>query len=237
MPLTGLRAAVLAGGLGTRLRSVTGERPKVLAEVADRPFLEHLLIGLRSAGLEEVVLCTGFGASAVEQVIGDGARFGLRLFYSPEGEPRGTGGALRNAAAFLGDGPALVLNGDSLVRCNLAALVACHRRSAALATLLLARVADCGRFGAVGLDARGRIARFEEKGVSGPGLVNAGVYVVERALWERIPADWSVSLEREVFPALAGSLQGQVVDATLLDIGTPESLAAARRSWREGAWP
>jgi NDP-sugar pyrophosphorylase family protein len=222
-------AVVLAGGLGSRLRAVVGDRPKALAPVAGRPFLEYLLRHLADAGVREAVLCTGFGADAVAEVMGDGARFGLRLRYSREDRPLGTGGALRQAAAMLGPGPALVLNGDSLVSLPLAALCALHAGRAARATLLLARVPDCSRFGAVSIDPDGRMLRFEEKHRAGPGLVNAGVYLVEQSVLQTIPGGREVSLEKEVFPGLIGGLYGLVVDTELVDIGTPESLAAAQR--------
>jgi D-glycero-alpha-D-manno-heptose 1-phosphate guanylyltransferase len=221
-------AVILAGGFGTRLRAVTGDNPKVLAPVAGRPFIEHLLLQLAGAGFRQVVLCTGFRADAVSAALGDGSRYGLRLRYSREEGPLGTGGALRRASAFLDEppGPALVMNGDSYVRADLAALMARHRQSGAPATLLLARVEDCSRFGAVTLEDSGRILRFEEKGRRGPGLVNAGIYVVEPAVREAIPAGRPVSLEKEIFPTLAA--HGVVVDAPLVDIGTPDSYAAAQ---------
>jgi NDP-sugar pyrophosphorylase family protein len=235
MSLTMPAAVVLAGGLGSRLRSVVGDRPKVLAPVAGRPFLEYLLRQLVEAGVRDAVLCTGFGADAVAEVMGDGTRFGLRLRYSREDRPLGTGGALRQAVPLLGPGPALILNGDSFVPLPLASLGALHARRAARATLLLARVPDCGRFGAVSVDCEGRIVRFEEKTRPGPGLVNAGVYLVERTVLEGIPAGREVSLEKEVFPGLIGALAGLVVDADLVDIGTPESLAAAQRLFAEAS--
>jgi NDP-sugar pyrophosphorylase family protein len=228
-------AVILAGGFGSRLRAVTGDQPKVLAPVAGRPFIEYLLEALARAGLRQVVLCTGFRADAVSAALGDGHRFGLRLLYSREEAPLGTGGALRRAGAFLDDDhrPALVMNGDSFVRADLPDLLARHQASGAQATLLLARVQDCSRFGAVtlhdadtGADA-GRILRFEEKGRGGAGLVNAGIYVVEPAVREAIPPGRAVSLEKEIFPALR-SLHGVVVDAPLVDIGTPQSYAAAQ---------
>jgi NDP-sugar pyrophosphorylase family protein len=226
--LNGLDAVVLAGGLGTRLRPAIGAHPKALAPVAGRPFLSHLFSWLRASGLQRVVLCVGFGADEVESTFGDGAELGLQLVYSRESELLGTGGALRLARPLLGGGPMLVLNGDSLLRANLSTLVEGHLRSAAAATLLLARVPDRAPFGAIEIDRRGRILAFEEKGRAGPGPVNAGVYVINRDVLEQIPEGRPVSLEKEIFPRLVGSLRGVTVDGPLVDIGTPQSLVAAQ---------
>lgn len=219
LPLTG--AVILAGGLGTRLAGVV-DKPKVLAEVAGRPFLEILLAQLRGAGVTNVLLCTGHRAAEFSQFLRKGVR------ESREPEPRGTGGALRHALAELPE-RFFVLNGDSYCDADLQALAAFHVEKRAAATLLCAHVHDTARFGAVVLDGDGRVQRFEEKGPSGPGAINAGVYVIEREVVAAIPAGRAVSLERETFPSLLGRLFGVAVDARFIDIGTPESFAEAQR--------
>jgi NDP-sugar pyrophosphorylase family protein len=221
-------AAILAGGLGTRLRSVVSDRPKVLAPVAGRPFLTHLLDQLESAGVREVTLLTGFAAEMLHAEFGDRYR-SLRLNHSRESEPLGTGGALRLALPFLNQGTILLLNGDSFCEVNLAALLAQHRRTSADATLTLAEVPDGSRFGRVIQAANGRVERFVEKGgAAEPGWINAGIYLFTRDVLEAIPAGRSVSLERDVLPGLVDS--GRVFGfpgGRFIDIGTPESFAAA----------
>jgi len=226
--LSGTTAAILVGGLGTRLAPVVGDLPKALAPVAGVPFLDRLLGRLAAWGLRDVVLCTGVGADRVAAHCGDGARWGLSLRLSREETPLGTGGALRHARGFLSTSPFLVFNGDSLADTDPAALVAFHRQRRAAATLLLVRVADRTRFGSVRLDADGRIAAFEEKGVAGAGLINAGVYALEPGVLDPIPAGRPVSLESDVFPALVGQgLFGLATDARFIDIGTPDSYKQA----------
>src|SRR5262245_52364369 len=145
-----ITALVLCGGLGTRLRPLVGDLPKALAPVAGRPFIDHLLDYLRRQGVTDVVLCTGFGAEQVATHCGDGSAWDVRLRYSPEPCPLGTGGAVRHAQQYI-TGPFLVLNGDSLVRVDLTRLLAHHLDKGARITLALIEVADRLRFGSVTL--------------------------------------------------------------------------------------
>jgi NDP-sugar pyrophosphorylase family protein len=237
--LADVEAVVLAGGLGSRLRGVV-RCPKVVAEVAGRPFLAHVLEKLREAGICRALLCTGVGGAQVAGALGDGARLGIRLRYAREPRPLGTAGALRWALASgaLGPGPALVLNGDSLIDLDLAAFIDRHRRAGVPASVALAQVSDRGRFGAVITDAGGRIRAFREKRGRGPGLVNAGVYLLERAVLDAVAPGRPVSLEREVLPGLlgAGGVRGVVTGGPLVDIGTPASFRAAQGLFARGGW-
>jgi NDP-sugar pyrophosphorylase family protein len=230
-----LIGVVLCGGFGTRLRPVLATTPKSLAPVLGRPFLEWLLLYLRDQGLREVVLATGYMSSTVESIIGDGSRFGLRIVYSPEDQPLGTGGALKSAAArFAADrGPLLVLNGDSFCRWSLQMVALYHGNHVADATIVLARERSAERFGRVALAADGQVVSFDEKSVAGPGLVNAGIYLVESPVIDRIPAQRTLSLERDILPGLVGErFFGIEVDGPLIDIGTPESYQAAATELR-----
>ncbi len=226
--LAGTTAVILAGGLGTRLRSVVSHRPKVLAETCGRPFLSCLLDQLMTAGVAEVVLCTGYLGEQVEAAFGNSYR-DLRLIYSRESAPLGTGGALRDALPRVVCDPVLVMNGDSFFQVDLPALRAYHQARAARATLALARVPDTQRYGRVTLAEDGRVLAFEEKGrQGGPGWINAGIYLVGRELLASIPSPGAVSLERQCFPAWIGDgLYGYPGPGRFLDIGTPESYAAA----------
>jgi NDP-sugar pyrophosphorylase family protein len=221
-------AIILAGGLGTRLRDVLPNVPKVLAPVRGRPFLAYLLDHLAIAGFRWVTLATGHQAGAVERTFGSTYK-GLQLRYSREDRPLGTGGALRLAAASLDAKFLLALNGDSHVACELPPFLAWHRASGLAGSLLLVRVADAGRFGTVTTDEGGGIRAFEEKrGVAEPGWINAGVYLLSRELLLSLPEGQVVSLERDAFPRwLPAGLGGYRVEAPFLDIGTPESLARA----------
>jgi NDP-sugar pyrophosphorylase family protein len=228
--LDNLTAAILAGGLGTRLRAAVADRQKVVAAVAGRPFLMRLLDQLADAGLRRVVICTGYKADQVAEMAGREYR-GMSLRYSPEREPLGTAGALRLALPLLESDPVLTLNGDSFCETDLAAFWRAHRENRASTSIVVREVADTRQSGRVSYDAGGVVTSFVEKGASaGAGWINAGIYLLGRTLLEGIPAERPVSLEREVFPAWIGrGLRAFPTAGKFLDIGTPESYAAAQR--------
>lgn len=221
-------ALVLAGGLGSRLRSVVADRQKVMAPVRGRPFVTFILDQLASGGIRNVVLCTGHLAEQLERDLG--SSYGpMRIVYSVEPTPLGTGGALALGVHRCDTQTVLALNGDSYCQTDLTMLLKTHFQRDATATIQLAHAPDVARYGQVRLAADGRVTSFEEKGAShGAGWVNAGIYCLSRSVLEGIPAGRSISIEREVFPSLIGNgLFGFASDARLLDIGTPESYAQA----------
>jgi len=225
--LASVTAVILAGGLGTRLRPMVGDRPKVMAEVGGRPFLVRWLDELSRQGLRRVILCTGFLAEMIEAHFG--ATYGpLDLVYSREGQPLGTGGALSQALRHGTSDPLLALNGDSFIPVDLGVFFEWYKEHGVQNALLVAPVQDMARFGGVALGKEGIVERFIEKGQIGAGLVNAGVYLLRAQALSGLPLDRSTSLEREVFPGLAGhSLHGFICNAPFLDIGTPESYSSA----------
>lgn len=232
-------ALILAGGLGTRLRPVVSDRPKVLAPVAGRPFLSYLLDQLADAGLTRVVLCTGHLGEQIRGLLGRSYR-GLHVHYSQEPSPLGTGGALRLAQPLITSGTVLVMNGDSYCDVDLAELWACHQERHAAASTLVRWVADARRFGRVRLDEAGVIRGFDEKrGPDGGGWINAGVYLLGLDLIRTIPTGVALSLEREVLPVWveAGLVHGCPGEGAFLDIGTPESYRDAQAFFgkRQGA--
>ncbi|MBY0514695.1 MAG: nucleotidyltransferase family protein [Gemmataceae bacterium] len=226
--MTGVSAAILAGGLGTRLRSVVADRPKVLAPVAGRPFLTHLLDRLAAAGVGETLLLVGHGADQVRDALGETYR-GTRLRYSAEPEPLGTGGAIRYVLPQVRTETVLVLNGDSYCQVDLAAFHNFHRAGGYAASLVLTHVENAARFGRVVVN-DDRVVRFEEKcPTPAPGRINAGVYLLNRALLEAVPAGRPASLERDLLPnwVAAGLVGGFAAGGRFIDIGVPESYAAA----------
>ncbi len=225
--------AILAGGLGTRLRPVVPNKPKVLAEVRGRPFLSYLLDLLIEQGIQEVVLCTGHLGDQLRSTYGERYR-SVRVRYSHEQRRMGTAGALRLALPLLDSEPILVLNGDSICKVDLLSLVERHLNCRAKVTVLLTRIDDTTRYGRVGVDGEGWIVSFAEKFCGqGPGWVNAGVYVVGHSVLLSIPEKSPCSLETEVFPGLAGKgLAGYQTNEPLLDIGTPECYANAQERWK-----
>ncbi len=222
-------AVILAGGLGTRLRPAVSDRPKVLAEVAGRPFLDWLLDALERQGVRRVVVSTGHLGHQVERFLRRRRASNLDVTTLHETAPLGTGGALRLALGAVEQDPFVALNGDSICRFDLARLHAVHRRAGARATLWLAHAGDRSQAGSVEIDASGRVLRFAEKRPgAAAGPVSAGVYELSRATVATLPAEGASSLERDLFPSLVGAgLWGVGGDEPLLDIGTPASLAQA----------
>jgi NDP-sugar pyrophosphorylase family protein len=223
-----LPALILAGGLGTRLRGVLPDLPKLLAPVDGRPFLRYLLDRLETAGVREVVLCTGHRA---DQIRAEFERHPttMTLKFSHETQPLGTGGAVRQALNVTNAEALLVLNGDSYIDCDLHPFIEWHQAHGLPGSLLLTHVEDSSRFGAVVTDERGVIEAFREKeGRPVPGWINAGVYLLSRRLLEPLVAEQPCSIEKDLFPLwLKQGLAGYKVKAAFLDIGTPETLAQA----------
>ncbi|MBN1504076.1 MAG: NTP transferase domain-containing protein [Candidatus Eisenbacteria bacterium] len=231
-----MKALVLAGGEGLRLKSVLGPLPKCLAPVQGRPFVEWQIELLREQGLGEFVLCVGVGARAVTQALGDGSRLKVAIRYSLEDAALGTAGAVRNASRFL-DGRFLCVNGDTLAEFSLAEMEARHEALGARVTVLCRRVADATGKGVLAVGESGRVLRFEEKTAEGsPGLINCGYYLMETDALDRVAPGRAVSLETEVFPELLKSgvpLAAHETSGAFVDIGTPdEYLRVKEKGWR-----
>lgn len=236
--LRGVETVILAGGRGTRLAPLPGDVPKPLRPVAGRPFLARLLDQVRAHGGSRIVLSLGYRWKEFLPFVEEQVRSGLDVVARPEPEPLGTGGGLRNALPCLSGAVVLVLNGDSFAGADFGALLELHRSRGAEVTLLLRRVPDVSRYGRAELGGNGLVTAFTEKGAPGPGLVNAGVYAMSRAAVASIPEGRPVSLERDVFPPLAGrSLFGLAGDFPFIDIGTPETYREAEAFFSERGRP
>ncbi len=225
-----ITAVLLVGGMGTRLRSVLPAAPKPLASVGSRSFLELLVRQLRSQGIRRLVMCSGYLADQIEATFGDGRAWDVTIEYSRERQPLGTAGALKLAQRHLQEvDEFLVMNGDSFLDIDFKQLVRFHRERKGLASMAVVPVADTGRYGTVRVDPTGRVLGFTEKaGTSGPGLINAGVYVFNRAIFEHIP-EGPVSLEKNVFPLILDrGIYALEQRGMFIDIGTPEDYARAQ---------
>ena len=225
-----MKAALLVGGLGTRLRPVLAAKPKPLAAVGNRPFLQLLMQQLHHQGIRHLVLCTGYLAQEVEKELGDGRAWDMTIEYSREASPLGTAGAVKLAEPLLRDASDfLVMNGDSFMEIDFRELAEFHRRRGGLATLAVVGMKNEKRYGTVQLAADGRVTGFLEKTDAEPdGWVNAGIYVFHRRIFEHLPAG-PASLERDVFPKLiAHGLYGFEQRGVFIDIGTPEDYARAQ---------
>jgi NDP-sugar pyrophosphorylase family protein len=239
--LSGIDIVVLAGGLGTRLRGVLPDRPKILAPIGDEPYIAFLLDWLAHEGASRIVFSLGFRADQVQSYLADNPPNVLQVGSVIEPEPAGTAGALRFVAPKLSSDPILVMNGDSFIDADLSEFLQAHHDSDYGVTILCVALPDVSRFGRVEIDDRNRITRFAEKDPArtGAGLINAGVYLFDREVLDDIVRGDAKSLERDVFASLGG-IGAHVVSGAFLDIGTPESLAAAEsilRPYRRRASP
>ena len=224
-----VRGFVLCGGAGTRLRPVLADKPKALALITGSPFLQLLLDRLRCQGVDDVILGTGYMGDKIERYFEGGSKFGIHLHYSRENEPLGTGGALKLAEPLITD-PVLVLNGDSYAEWALVPMLDVLTAKDADLVIVVQEVGDVTRYGSVALDQEGRVAQFIEKGAAaGPGLINAGVYLLRKRIVRELPANTSISLEREVFPKLLDRrVYGLISKGIFIDIGVPEDFRLAQ---------
>jgi D-glycero-alpha-D-manno-heptose 1-phosphate guanylyltransferase len=226
-----MKAVLLVGGLGTRLRSVVPSLPKTLASVGDKPFLELLVRQLCSQELRQLVMCTGYLAEQIQEVFQDGSDFGATIEYSKEAVPLGTAGALKLAQRYVqNESEVLVINGDTFLEIDLNEFILSHRKHGSLATMAVVPVENSSRYGTVQVGADGRILGFLEKtGQNVPGIINAGVYVFSNAALALIPQG-PVSLERDVFPLLMEQGFYAIEQRGMfIDIGTPEDYARAKK--------
>jgi NDP-sugar pyrophosphorylase family protein len=222
-----MKALILAGGEGTRLRPLTLHTPKPIVPVANIPFLRYQLELLRKHGIHDVVLSLSYQPDKIEKLLGDGSNFGIRLQYVVESSPLGTAGAFKNAEPFLSE-TTLVFNGDILCELDLGKVIQHHQSRKAAATLVLTRVENPSAYGLVETEKNGKITRFLEK----PGAneitcntINAGTYILEREVLQCIPAAQNYSFERGLFPSLLRDrrpMYAYLSQGYWIDIGTPQ---------------
>ena len=232
---------VLAGGYGTRVKSVLGDTPKALAQIDGVPFLDLLLHWLGAQGLRHIVLCLGQGSDSIEQHLEATDLGALSVETIVEAVPLGTGGALRHALPRLTSDPVLVMNGDTVLDLDLPFFIGQHASSGASVSVLCVPVDDCARYGTVALDERGWIRGFSEKGAhhTGPGLVSGGLYLFSQQALRLLDQEEASSLEIDFLQARDVVDMRGIVDpkASFYDIGTPDSLAgiseALPSSWRQ----
>ncbi len=240
-----MKAVIMAGGKGTRLRPLTNRLPKPMVPVGQSRCVDYVLRSLTSAGVREVIVTTGYLSDRIVRGIADGANHGVSVVYSFEDEPMGTAGGVRHVLPFLGDEAFLVASGDVLAEVNVRALLEkhkAHRERGAVATLALTRVEDPTQYGVVEIDRDGRITRFREKPRKEQvfsDLVNAGIYVIEPEAIAEVPLRRPFDFSRDLWPDLLERgipLYGEPIEGFWMDVGQPEDLIAAnlRMIRREG---
>ncbi len=229
-----MKALILVGGQATRLRPLTCNTPKAMIPVINIPFMGHVIQHLYQHQIREIVLAQGYLAEPIEQYLGDGIQFGVKLTYVVEETPLGTAGAIKNAEKYLTE-TFIALNGDIFTGLDITAMIAFHRQNQAKATIALTPVADPTSYGLIETNREGKVTRFLEKpswNEVTTNNINAGTYVLEPDILERVPSGTKVSIEREVFPGLLA--RGEPVYAYpsqtyWIDIGTPDKYLQLHR--------
>ena len=223
-----MQAILLCGGMGTRLRSVVSDRPKPMADICGKPFLQYLLEMLRDKGITEVIFALGYMGEMIEEYFQDGSAFGLKISYSYEEEPLGTGGAIRNALPKILEEEVLVLNADTYFPMDYQGLLRFHQENDGDFSLATRAVPDISRYGAVRRDAAGRILAWNEKLEDGgqplAGEINGGIYVMKKSLIAEIP-EGKQSLEQDCVPKWLSEgkrIFGLPFDGYFMDIGIPK---------------
>ena len=221
--MNAMDAVILCGGKGTRLKSVVSDRPKPMAALNDRPFLQLLLEYAAGFGFKRFILAAGYMGDAIEKHF-SGASPGFEVVVSREAEPLDTAGAVKHAAALIRTSQFLVMNGDSICRIDLRAFMEFHFSRHGKVSVAVAKTANAGSFGSITMGAGGRILSFREKSAAGAGYVNAGIYIMDKTVLDSVPPGARCSMERDLLPALisGGDVYGYETESRLYDIGTPE---------------
>ena len=225
---------ILAGGMGTRLRQVVSDRPKVMAEIKGKPFIAYLLDQLVEANIERVIISTGYMADTVEDNIGRSYN-NIRIEYSKEEVPIGTAGALKLAGRTVDTEYCLVMNGDSYTEFDDTTFYLAHKQKNANITLVVKTLDETERFGVVCKNENNEIIDFMEKGsTKGAGFINTGVYMVNTSIIQKISKKVPCSLEYDFFPKMVGrGICGYETKGKFIDIGTPESYSEAEFFFRQ----
>jgi len=222
-----MKAVIIAGGLAKRLRPITETNPKAMILVRGKPLIQHLIDRLRQAGITEIIICTGYLSHAIEEYFGNGRKFGVNITYSHEEKELGTGGALKNAQALIGDDRFLVFYGDLIVEMDLVKFIDFHKNSGSEGTLTLHHTDHPYDSDMIETDNYGKIITFLGKAKPGEpvkGWGNAGVYCFEPSIFEYFPEGKS-ALDKEVLPKAlknGAKLYGYITSQIIKDIGTHE---------------
>lgn len=223
-----LDAVILCGGRGTRLQSIVSDRPKPMAALNGKPFLQLLVEYAAGFGFKRFILAAGYMGDVIEKHFLS-ATPGLEVLVSRETKPLDTAGAVKNAEALITTPQFLVMNGDSICRIDLRAFMQFHLLRGARVSVAMAKAADAANSGSITKGAGDRVLSFREKAASGPGYVNTGIYILDKKVLDIVPPGVRYSMERELLPALVsgGEVYGYETESQLFDIGTPEGYREA----------
>ena len=225
-------AIILAGGVGSRIASVAGGLPKALLDVAERPFIEYVLDQLADAGVDRVIIAASYKWEMIKGYLGSQYR-NMLIEYSIEETPLGTGGAIKQAFDLYQVKEAIVVNADTLFKIDLSSMIAAHHEADAFISIALREVSDMSRYGAVTVDGSS-VRSFGEKNISGPGLINGGIYIVDSVFWNTSKTKQSFSFEKDILEKYTdlGMINGFAQSGYFIDIGIPDDLERARKEFK-----
>ncbi|MDD5383059.1 MAG: NDP-sugar synthase [Candidatus Margulisbacteria bacterium] len=238
-----MKAVIIAGGLGTRLRPLTYNTPKPIVPVANRPFVVHQIEHLIKHGVDEIILNLQYLSGEIKKILDDGKEWGIKIRYSVEAEPLGTAGAVKNAEEFFDEGPLVIFNGDILTDINISKVISFHREKNATVTLTMTEVEDPTPFGLILTDKDGRVTKFIEKPSSNQvtaRTINAGIYVVDPKIFKAVPKGKHFMFERDLYPALlqqGAPIYGYLSTAYWIDIGSPAKYREVHQAILRGEVP
>jgi D-glycero-alpha-D-manno-heptose 1-phosphate guanylyltransferase len=223
-----MKALVLAGGLGTRLKQRVPDLPKPMAPVAGRPFLEYILDRLILGGITEIILSVGYRADVITSHFKDVYK-NAKITYAIESEPLGTGGAIANALSGLNVNNILIVNGDTLVDIDYSNFIKWYLATPDSFAIVLKEISDVNRYGSIIIN-EGIITGFHEKGQTGPGLINAGVYLISTSIFNKYSLNGSFSLERDILQKNCSILCARafMTNSYFIDIGIPDDYDKAQ---------
>lgn len=232
-----MQAILLAGGLGTRLRSVVSDRPKPMAIIEGKPFMEYVVHELLKYGIQDIIFAVGYKGSMVEEYFKDGSGFGIKASYAYEEELLGTAGAIKNAGRFVTGDQFFVLNADTFYQMDYSRLIEIKERKELHMALVLRQVQDVSRYGEAVLE-DAHLIRFNEKSEENrPGTINGGIYLMDQTLLSEIP-EGKVSLENDMIPRWMKQgkrLGGMISEGYFIDIGVPEDFYKFTEDVKKGA--
>jgi len=230
-----MKACIMCGGEGTRLRPLTFERPKPCIPVANRPSIVHLVIHLANLGFTDIVITTGYLGDDIAKALGDGSLYGANITYVSEETKLGTAGSVKNAQKYLEDAPFLVVGGDHMTDLNLLEFYRDHMNSSAIVSIGLIGIEDPKEYGIAELDANLRIHRFKEKPAPGEvfsNLASTGIYVCDPEIFKFIPENTKYDFAKDLFPELMNrglQIKGWLARGNWTDVGNPAMLRAAEK--------
>ena len=228
-----MKAVILVGGEGTRLRPITFLNPKPMLPLVNKPFMENFILWLRSHKIKDIIFSTGYLPEIFKNYFGDGGNFGLKLTYIREENPLGTCGGVKNVENYLGSDDFMVFNGDILSSLDLTGMIAFHESKKADITIALTAIDNPTSYGLVPVDDEGRVKQFLEKPSQeeiNTNLINAGIYIIRSNMMKLAPEGRRYSIEREFFPMVLSEgykIYGYISDSYWLDVGTPQKYLTA----------